>query len=46
MSDPEATQPPKPNTPRNVIAWLLAHPEFSVPAATFALGAVLGAVVF
>ena len=41
----DETLPPvrKPNTPRNAIAWLMAHPEWSVPIATFLLGLAMGA---
>ena len=42
MSDPEATQPPVPNTPRNMLkrawAWLCANPVWFAGIGGFLLG--------
>ena len=48
MSDPEATVPP--NNPRGWLLrasrWARANPDLAFPLAAFALGVVLGGLVF
>ena len=43
MSDDATLPPRKPRTIRSAVDWLMAHPEWSVPAGTFLLGLALGA---
>ena len=45
MTD-DTLPPRKPRTIRSAITWLMENPAWSVPAATFLLGCVLGAVVW
>ena len=42
MSDDATLPPRKPRTIRSAVDWLMAHPEWSVPAGTFLLGVAVG----
>ena len=42
MSEDETLPQRKPRTIRSAVDWLMAHPEWSVPAGTFLLGVAVG----